>query len=181
MPQGLQYIIGVDKRNPYFSVYRDQEQKEIHVYYGASLLDVIKDNKDNAELKYMLARLYNAGVKVKSLIEHFGFSYPTYKRWGEALKSGDAERIYLAFSGQGGNKKLTPEIVSFIIHDFAHVYPRNKSSYSKEIREDIKDVYGIDISAESIRLTLKNLKEKYHSKKGLTESVKKKIYKDHLQ
>ena len=181
MPQGLQYIIGVDKRNPYFSVYKDQEQKEIHIYYGASLLDVIKDNKDSAELKYMLARLYNAGVKVKSLIEYFGFSYPTYKRWGEALKSGDAEKIYYAFSGQGGNKKLTPDIVSFIIHDFSHVYPRNKSSYSKEIREDIKDVYGIDISAECIRPTLKKLKEKYYSKRGLTESVKKKVYKNHLQ
>ncbi|MFW6249451.1 MAG: hypothetical protein ACOC4J_06765, partial [Bacteroidota bacterium] len=144
------------------------------------VLDVIKDYKDNAELKFMLARLYNAGVKVKSLIEHFGYSYPTYKQWGEALKSGDAEKIYLAFSSQGGNKKLTPDIILFIIHDFSHVYPRNKSSYSKEIREDIKDVYGIDISAECIRPTLKMLKEKYHSKEGLTEEAKK-IYKSYLQ
>lgn len=181
MPEGLQYLVGVNKRNPYFSVYRDNEQKEIHVYYGASLLDVLKDSKDNAALKYMLARLYNAGVKTKSLIEHFGYSYPTYKRWGEALKSGDAEKIYLAFSGQGGNKKLTPDIVSFIIHDFSHVYPRNKNSYSKEIREDIKDVYGIDISPECIRPTLKMLKERYHSKQGLSEEAKKKIYKAHLQ
>jgi hypothetical protein len=181
MPQDLQYLIGVDKRNPYFSVYKDKSQGEIHIYYGASIFDIVKDKKDNAELKFMLARLYNAGVKVKSLIEHFGYSYPTYKRWGEALKSGDAERIYLTFSGQGGNKKLTPEIISFIIHDFGHVYPRNKSSYSSEIRKNIKDIYKIGLSSESIRPILKSLKEKFHSKQGLTEEIKKKIYKHYLQ
>ena len=119
-------IIGIDKRNPLFTILRDTEKKEIQIYYGGLLHEVIEDKRDSPELKLMLARLYNAGVNVRRLIDQFGYSYPTIKRWGEALKSGDPERLYHALSGQGSPKKLTPEIISFVIHDFEHVYSRNK-------------------------------------------------------
>jgi hypothetical protein len=36
------------------------------------------------------------------------------KRWGDALKSGDADRLVAALSGQGAPRKLTPGILSFI-------------------------------------------------------------------
>ena len=118
----------------------------------------------------------------KSLIKHFGFSYPTYQRWGEALKSGDMERIYWAFSGQGGGaKKLKPDIIAFIIHDFEHVYPRNKYSYSKEIRQDVKDVHNVELSAECIRPLIKDLKESWRKNQKLSEAEKKSIYKTYLQ
>lgn len=135
----MQAIIGTDKRNPVFTVYRDKKRGEIQVYYGIALLEVIKDKKDNPELKLLLARLYNANVKAKDLIKHFGYSYPTLKRWGEALKSGDPERLYYALQGQGAPKKLTTEIRSFVIHQFEYIYPQNKYTYSKEIRQHIKE------------------------------------------
>ncbi len=151
MPDGLQLILGADKDNN-FTLYKETKNNTIHVYFGIGLYEVVENNKNNPELKLLLARLYNSGVKVKTLIEYFGFSYPTYKHWGDALKSGNEQRIYFAFSGQGGgNKKLTPEIVAFITHSFGHVYKRNKYSYSKEIRSDIKDVFNISLSSECIR------------------------------
>ena len=176
----LQNIIGIDKRNPLFTVFRDAEKKELHIYYGALLHEVIEDKKDNPELKLMLARLYNAGVNVRKLIEQFGYSHPTIKRWGEALKSGDPERLYHALSGQGAHKKLTPEIISFVVHDFEHVYAQNKYSYSTEIRKDIKNVYKISLSSESLRPLLNKLKISYNKKNGLLEEEKKKIYKSFL-
>jgi transposase len=181
MPEGLQLIIGADSKNE-FTVYKNRKEQKVYVYFGAGLFEVTDDNKNNPELKLLLARLYNAGVKVKTLIEHFGFSYPTYKHWGDALKSGDEERIYNAFSGQGGgNKKLKPEIAAFITHDFGHVYARNKYSYSKEIREDIKEIYNVEVSAECIRPLLGRLKKAYNKNQGLTEEEKKSIYKDYLK
>lgn len=180
MPEGLQLIIGADSKNN-FTVYKDPQKKKYHVYFGFSLFEVVDINPNNPELKLLLARLYNSGVKVKTLIEHFGFSYPTYKRWGEALKSGDEERLYWALSGQGGGgKKLQPEIVAFITHDFQHVYSRNKYSYSQEIRQDIKDIYKIDLSAECIRPLLGKLKKAYQEKGYLSEKEKKSIYKSFL-
>lgn len=181
MPEGLQLILGADNKNE-FTIYKDTKENKIHVYFGIGLLEVIENDKSNPELKLLLARLYNSGVKVKTLIEYFGFSYPTYKHWGDALKSGDEERIYWALSGPGGgNKKLKPDIVAFIIHDFGHVYPRNKNSYSKEIRQDVKDVYNVILSSECIRPLLGKLKESYRKNHGLSDEEKKSIYKSCLQ
>jgi hypothetical protein len=181
MPEGLQLILGADNKND-FTVYKDIENNRVHVYFGQGLYEVVENKKDNPEFKLLLARLYNSGVKVKTLIEHFGFSYPTYKRWGDALKSGDEERIYWAFSGQGqGGKKLKPEIIAFIVHDFKLVYRVNKYSYSNQIINDIKDVYGITLSSESIRSILGELKKSYNKDNGLTDQEKKRIYKSFLK
>jgi len=177
----LQTVIGIDKRNPLFTIFRDTKKQEIHVYYGGLLHEVIKDKKDNPEFKLMLARLYNAGVCVKSLIKNFGYSHPTIRRWGLALKSGDNKKLYQALSGQGAQKKLSPELISFIIHDFEHVYPRNKYSYSQEILKDIKKVYKISLSSESLRPLLGNLKTAYNEEMMLKEETKKKIYKAYLR
>ena len=180
MQEGLQLILGADDKNE-FTIYKDTKGNKIHIYFGIGLLEVVENDKNNPELKLLLARLYNSGVKVKTLIEHFGFSYPTYKHWGDALKSGDEERLYWALSGQGGgSKKLKPDIVSFIIHDFGHVYPRNKYSYSKEIRQDIKDVCNVTLSGECIRPLLGKLKKAYQKKQNLSEEEKKSIYKNYL-
>lgn len=176
----LQTIIGIDKRNPLFTIFRDADKNEIQIFYGGILHEIIKDKKDNPEFKLMLARLYNAGVNVKSLINNFGYSYPTIRRWGKALKSGDGEKLYYALSGQGSHKKLTPEILSFAIHNFEHVYERNKYSYSQEIRKNIKSVFKINICAESLRPLFNELKISYNKKNGLSEEEKKRIYKSHL-
>ncbi len=84
MSDGLQLILGADGPNS-FTVYKDEANNKLHVCFGLGLFEVVENNKDNPEYKLLLARLYNLGVKGKSLIEHFGFSYRTYKRWGEAL------------------------------------------------------------------------------------------------
>ncbi len=180
MAEGLQLILGADEKNE-FTVYKDSKSMQVHVYFGNGLYEIVENNKDNPELKLLLARLYNSGVKVKTLIEHFGFSYPTYKHWGDALKSGDKERLHLALSGQGGgNKKLKPEVVAFIVHDFGLIYPRNRYSYSKEIRQDVQDVYHVKLSPECIRPLLGKLKKAYNKKKSLSEEEKKSIYKSYL-
>ena len=36
---GLQAILGTDKKNPMFAVYRDEQKRELHVYYGFELLE----------------------------------------------------------------------------------------------------------------------------------------------
>ena len=181
MPQGLQLVIGADRQNG-FSVYKDKKDNTVKVYYGMNFFDLSPMDKNSFEYKYLLGKLYIAGIKVKTLIKHFGFSYPTYKRWGDAIRSGDEERIYIAFSGQGSkHKKLTPDIIAFITHDFGQVYKRNKYSYSQEIRQDIKEVFGKELSAELIRPLLGKLKEAFRKNGRLSEAEKKRIYKSWLR
>ena len=161
----LQTIIQVDKKNPYFTLIRDAKEKKINVYFGAALFEVIDDSPDNPNLKFMIARLFNAGVNKKNLVDTFGYCYNTIRRWAEALKTDDALTIVHALSGQGAPKKLTVEIQSYVTHRFKSIFPENKYSYSKEIREEILEVFNQNISAETLRPLFNELKEKYFTSK----------------
>ena len=63
----FQEILGVDKKNPFFTICKDPSQPEkLLVFFGMSLLEVIDDTPDSPSLKLLLARLYNSGVKTQS-------------------------------------------------------------------------------------------------------------------
>lgn len=83
---GLQAILGTDKKNPMFAVYRDAEKHELHVYYGFELLEVVPDDKTSPHFRLMVAQLYNAGVKGLTLIEVFNVDPKSMRKWGRALK-----------------------------------------------------------------------------------------------
>ena len=155
----LQRLIGVDKKNPYFSICRDASNPgKIYVYFGAALMEVIAEDTSNPEFKLLIARLYNAGVKAKSITEKFGIARTTMKRWGDALKSGDTDRLMAALSGQGAPRKLTAEILSFIKVRFLQIYQENHYNYSIIIRKEIKEIFGKEISSESLRPIFKELR-----------------------
>ena len=97
----LQMVIGIDKRNPLFTIYRDAKQGKVYIYYGT-------------------------------------------------------------------------------IHDFGHIYPRNKYSYSSANIKDIEKVYNVSLSPETLRPLFGNLKSAYNKDKMLSGETKKKIYKAYL-
>lgn len=156
----LQQIIGVSKKNPYFTICRNESTpRNIYVYFGAALMEVVPEDKSNPEFKLLIARLYNAGVKAKSITEEFGTARTTMSRWGDALKSGDPECLVAALSGQGSPSKLTPDIVSFIKARFPQIYNETRYNYSAIMRKEIKEIFGKDISSETLRPVFKELKE----------------------
>ena len=100
----LQQILGTDKRNPVFTIYRDANEQILHVYYGGRLLEKVPDDKGDPEYKLLLARLFNAGVKAKALEDVFGVDHKTMKRWGSALKSSDPELLMRVLAGREANR-----------------------------------------------------------------------------
>ena len=148
----FQEILGVDKKNPFFTICKDPSQPEkLLVFFGMSLLEVIDDTPDNPSLKLLLARLYNSGVKTQSLLDSFSVAYTSLRRWGDALKSGDAQKLISLLSGRQHPRKLTPEIINFAKTRFFSIYPENHYSYSKVIRQEILEVFDIIISGETLR------------------------------
>lgn len=148
----LQDIIGVDKKNPYFTIARNPQQPGLlYVYFGAALLEVVEDDREQPAFKLLLARLYNAGLKVKNLVEAFGVPYTTLRRWGEALKSGDAEQLMRILAGRQHPRKLSPEILSFAKQRFNDIYRQNIYTYSQQIRQEILEVFEVSVSGESLR------------------------------
>jgi len=147
----LQEIIGVDKKNPYFTVCKSaQHPGKLQVFLGAVLLEIVENNREHPNFKLLLARLYNGGVKPKSITEAFSVPYTTLRRWAEALKSGDTDQLIRVLAGRQHPRKLTPEILSFAEKRFHNIYPENHA-YSKAVREDILDVFDLQVSAESLR------------------------------
>lgn len=65
----LQLILPTDKRNPSFSLYLTADERAIHVYYGLELLEVVPADREHVAYKLLVARLYNAGLRVRTLTE----------------------------------------------------------------------------------------------------------------
>jgi hypothetical protein len=163
-PPPLQQILGTDKKNPVFTIYRDAKEQILHVYYGGKLLEKVPEDKRHPEFKLLLARLFNAGVKANVLESVFGVDHKTMKRWGSALTSGDPELLIRVLAGREANRKLSGEIRSYIEMRFPIIYQETRYEYSKRIRQEIKRVFRKNISGETIRPLLKVLKEKEMSK-----------------
>lgn len=154
----LQQILGTDKRNPVFTVCRDALRNVLHVYYGGELLEEVADDRQHAQYKLMVARLYNAGVNARILQEVFGASRKTMKRWGDALKSGDPERLARVLAGRGAQRKLTGPIQSYVRMRFPAIYRETRYEYRSRILEEIDQVFGVSLSGETIRPLLRALK-----------------------
>ena len=154
---GLQAILGTDKKNPMFVVYRDAQKHELHVYYGFELLEVVPDDKTSPHFRLMVAQLYNAGVKGLTLIEVFNVDPKSMRKWGRALKSGDPEKLVKALQSRG-ERKLTPEIKAFIKRRFSILYAENPRNYSSRIRREIFEIFDVQISGEGLRPFFHELK-----------------------
>ena len=134
----LQEIIGVDKNNPHFTVCKNTQQPgKLQVFFGAALLETVEDDREHPSFKLLLARLYNAGVKPKSITRAFAVPYTTLRRWAAALQSVETDQLIQVLAGRQHPRKLTHEILSFAEKRFHFIYADNHSSYSKQVREEI--------------------------------------------
>jgi len=172
----FQSIIGTDKKNPFFSVCRHAENKRLYVFYGANVFEILEDKKDSPQLRFLAGRLYNAGVKAKYISSEFGFCFRSIKKWAKAIQNGTDDEILELFEGRHHKRKMTYEVESFVSFEFKRIFPNNKHSYSKEIRESIKQVFGFEISSESLRPIFTKLKnELYPNEPDEIDEFKKKI------
>ena len=147
----LQDLLGTSKSNPLFRVCRDCEQSEILLYYGLELLERFPDCPDHFAMRLCAGRLYNAGIRKRDIAEAFGMDIRTIARIAGAMKEADPDRLFLILRGRQRARKLTPEIASFIreMLDAAFsLHPRRPSRY---LRELVEKVYGVSLSAETIR------------------------------
>ena len=113
-PSSQQLILGTDKRNPVISIYEDDQQTSLHVYYGFELMEVVPQEREAPAFKLLVGRLYNAGVKACALSAIFEVDRKTMQRWGRALRSGDAPELVRVLAGRAWGRKLTPEIQAYV-------------------------------------------------------------------
>jgi len=162
----LQSIIGTDKRNPYLQVCRRSGNGQLEIYYGAQLLETVVDDKEHIAFRAAVGRLYNAGLNRAQLAEVFSVDRKTMQRWGEALFAPDAESSIRGLRSRRDPRKLTVEVRKFAEVRFEQIYKYNRSSYSRQIRKEIFDTFGLHLSPETLRPLFTACKARLGSNRG---------------
>ena len=142
-------VLSIDPENP----------DELVVFLGLAMLEKVPHLREHPVFKMLLARLHNGGVSGQRLTNLFGVARSTLRRWGQALKSGDLDRIRDAFSGQGAARKVTPEIERYVRNRFRDLHGQCRD-YSKVIRAEVARYFKRSVSSERLRWIFKEEREK---------------------
>ena len=163
-----QLILGTDKRNPLFTVYtqEEEEQEQLHVYYGMELLEIVSADPKEPSFKMLVGRLYNAGVGLRVLEQTFHSAAKTIRRWGRALRSRNAEELVRVLEGHRAGRKLTPEIKAYVRARWPDLAREGLYALGKRLRGEIKSVFKVELSQETLRPLLAELKRKPGSASG---------------
>ncbi len=148
----LQEVLGADKKDPFLTICKSSHYPgKLLVHFGTALLEIVEDDPKHPNFKLLLERLYNVGARVQSITEAFEIPYTTLRRWGNAIKSGDAEQLMRVLAGRQHPRKLSTEILSFARYRFNAIYLEDNYRYSQRILAEILDVFKVSISSELLR------------------------------
>ena len=156
--EALQLILGPDKRNPCFCLYVDAAEKEIHVYYGLEVLEVVPNDPRSPAYRLLGARLYNAGLRVRTLEAVFGLDRKTLRKWGLALRSGDRKWLAEVLAARSGRRKLTLEMESYVRFRWLAMRAERRRDYRRRLQEELERVFGVRVSGETLRPLLRQLR-----------------------
>ncbi|MCI0419920.1 MAG: hypothetical protein L0312_11965 [Acidobacteria bacterium] len=146
-----QLILGTDKRNPLFTVYAEEGEEQLHVYYGLELLEVVSADRNDPNFKMLVGRLYNCGLNLVVLQRTFAVDPKTIQRWGGALRSRDAHHLLRVLAGRRGGRKLTPEIEAYVRVRWPDLSRRGTYGLGKRLRQEIESIFHVKISQETLR------------------------------
>jgi hypothetical protein len=165
-----QLILGTDKRNPLFTVYAEQDQEQLHVYYGLELLEVVSANRNDPNFKMLVGRLYNAGLSLVVLQRTFEVDPKTIQRWGRALCSPDADELIRVLAGRRAARKLTAQIEAYVRARWPDLSGSGTYGIGKQLRREIECVFNVKLSQETLRPLLGKLRHGEGSAGSAAES-----------
>ena len=162
-----QLILGTDKRNPLFTVYyQEEDQEQLHVYYGLELLEIVSADRNEPSFKMLVGRLYNAGVSLRVLQDTFQTNAKTIRRWGRALRSRSTEELVRVLEGRRASRKLSAQIKAYVRARWPDLVREGLYGIGKRLRGEIKSVFKVELSQETLRPLLAELKRKPSSASG---------------
>ena len=153
-----QLILGTDKRNPLFTVYADEDQEQLHVYYGLELLEVVSTDRNDPNFKMLVGRLFNAGLSLRVLQATFQTDPKTIQRWGRALRCRDGQELVRLLAGRRAARKLTPEIEAYVRARWADLSRGGTYGISRRLRAEIESVLKVKLCSETLRPLVGKLK-----------------------
>ncbi len=154
----LQLILPTDKRNPSFSLYLTADEGSIHVFYGLELLEVVPAGREHIAYKLLVARLYNAGLRVRTLAEVFQLDPKTMRTWGRALRSQDPALLQRMVLGPEAGRKRTSAIDGYVRQRWPQLRDEGCRNYRARLQQEIEDIFDTRLSGETLRVLLAPIK-----------------------
>lgn len=157
-PPSAQLLLGTDKRNPVFTVYEDDSGERLLVFYGFELLEIVGNDPTDPAFKLLLARLYNAKVKLSALCAAFPVDPKTIRRWGRALQEGDAAQLVRVLEGRSACRKLTPAVENFARLRWPDLVAERSYGAVSRLLLEIRSVFNLEISRSGLQGLVRTLK-----------------------
>ena len=130
----------------------------IQVYYGLELLEEVAEEFTDPSFRSMIARLYNARLKLKTLVGVFGLDPKTIRSWGEALKSRDPQRMSVMFFGAEAGRKRTALIEAFVRVRLPELLKLRTRNFRATLQSEIARIFDIRLSGETLRILISGMK-----------------------
>ncbi|MGH8589774.1 MAG: hypothetical protein ACREXX_10725, partial [Gammaproteobacteria bacterium] len=117
------------------------------------------NDPQHSAYKLLVGRLYNAGLKVRVLEEVFQTDRKTIRLWGQALRSRDPEQLQRVLLGRETARKRTAAIEAYARQRWRPLQAGGWRNYRQKLGQEIREIFGISLSRESLRLLVKDLKQ----------------------
>lgn len=147
----MQLLLPTSKRNPAFTLLLSHDETHIHVYYGLERLEVVPVDPRHVAYKMLVARLYNAGVRVQSLTDVFEVDPKTMRAWGHALRSCDPALLQRMLLGPEAGRKRTAAIDAYVRLRWPQLLAEGCRNFRQTLQKDIETIFNIRLSGETLR------------------------------
>ena len=154
----LQLILPTDKRNPSLSLYLCADERAIHVFYGLELLEVVPADREHVAYKLLVARLYNAGLRVRTLAEVFQLDPKTMRAWGRALRSRDPALLQRMVLGPEAGRKRTAVIDGYVRRRWPQLLDESCRNFRETLQREIEGLFDTRLSGETLRVLMAQIK-----------------------
>ena len=161
----MQGQLGVNRERPILTVQTFEDEKVLCVYVGFLYYSSVPNDRSSVQYRLLVGQLALAGFAIVQLMEVFGFSRPTIMRYkGIVANSSDEQEMFKQLRGGYCEKsKLTLDVEVYIRTRFQAIYPRNRGSYNRQLREEVFKQFRIELSAETVRQVIAPLRRELDS------------------
>ena len=119
--------------------------------------------------RMLVARLYNAGVKVAVLEEVFNLDHKTIRAWGLVLYSGDLDGLQRMHFGTPG--KINADIKAFIAQRWPELRTQRCRNHRDVLEKEIKAYFRVSLSGESLRVMMDRITSEKAGAGALTSAA----------
>ena len=122
------------------------------------LLEVVPADREHVAYKLLVARLYNAGLRVRILAEVFQLDPKTMRAWGHALRSRDPALLQRMVLGPEAGRKRTAVIDGYVRQRWPQLLDEGCRNYREKLQQEIEGLFNTRLSGETLRGLMAQIK-----------------------